>query len=52
MGGYMGSLTEDPAFQATTFVVIDFVIRAGGVSSIWKWLLEWTVPLPWGTEGA
>ena len=23
-GGYMGSLTGDPAFLATTFVVIDF----------------------------
>lgn len=26
----MGSLTQDPAFLATTFIVIDFVIRAGG----------------------
>jgi hypothetical protein len=26
----MGSLTEDPAFLAATFVVVAFVIRAGG----------------------
>jgi hypothetical protein len=30
----MGSLTEDPAFLATTFVVVDFVIRALVVSQL------------------
>ena len=38
----MGSLTEDPAFLATTFVVIDYVIRALGVSQLRFWF-SWAV---------